>query len=245
MHSLILWCTDWIWCDDLLLIFVLSWPQHENWKYHHLFLFLPQQENWKYQHFFLNFTTSSCCSSCSVNTQSLIHTFSTDDHSWKLKLQGPVMIMLPLHVLLELVEAAMTFSHSYFFPRWSYSQRRQFLWYLCLVNEVKLKYVLFSPFSDDEHYQWIKSAATVTGRGRPPNLLQKPLTNRLLLQLELLWLECKKSWDEISSFLPRVVDQESLQKFQAFNVKLEIEAAGKLAADQSPLTMRHQLSRTC
>ena len=91
----------------------------------------------------------------------------------------------------------------------------------------------FSPFSDNEHYQRMKSAATMTGRGRPLNLLQKPLTNRLLLQLELLQLECKKSWDEIPSFLPRVVDQESLQKFQGFNVKLEIEAARKLATDQS------------
>ena len=80
----------------------------------------------------------------------------------------------------------------------------------------------------------MKSAATVTGRGRPPNLQQKPLTNRLLLQLELLRLECHKSWNEISSFLPRVADQESQQKFQGqgFNVKLEIEAARKLAANQ-------------
>ena len=105
------------------------------------------------------------------------------------------------------------------------------------MNEVKIKIYFFffsSPFSDDEHYQQMKSAATVTGRGRPPNLLQKPRMNRLLLQLELLGLECNKSWGEISSFLPRVADQESVQKFQGqgFNVKLKIEAARKLAANQ-------------
>ena len=79
----------------------------------------------------------------------------------------------------------------------------------------------------------MKSAATVAGRGRPPNLPAEA-TNRLLLQLELLQLECKKSWDEISFFLPRVVDQESLQKFQGFNVKLEIEAARNYAPPTLP-----------
>ena len=58
------------------------------------------------------------------------------------------MTMLPLHVLLELVEVAVTFSHSYFFPQMITFTGRLSANFdgECLVNEVKIKMCAFFSF---------------------------------------------------------------------------------------------------
>ncbi|KAL8569266.1 hypothetical protein ACOMHN_029887 [Nucella lapillus] len=69
-------------------------------------------------------------------------------------------------------------------------------------------------------------ASIASSRGRPPKLQQQTLTNKLLLQFELLRTECQKSWDEVLNFAEKIVNfnQPSLQ---GLNLKTEIEAVAK------------------
>ncbi|KAK7103602.1 hypothetical protein V1264_018470 [Littorina saxatilis] len=87
------------------------------------------------------------------------------------------------------------------------------------VEEIK-------PILDDAHFQQMKSAFTATGRGRPPKLQLVPLTNKLLLQLDLLRLETGRDWSDLVSFLPKVFDVNLLQGLE---IKAEIEGTVKEA----------------
>ena len=85
----------------------------------------------------------------------------------------------------------------------------------------------FIMFSIDENLYCIETVfITPTGQGRPPKLLPVPLTNKLLLQLEFLWLEASQSWDDLFSLcmIMKVTEDDPLQ---GISWKSEIEAVVK------------------
>ena len=64
------------------------------------------------------------------------------------------------------------------------------------------------------------------GRGRKIALQQLPLTNKLLLRVNLLHQTCQKSWEEISSLFDTVTEQELLHT----SLKSEVNRANRGAA---------------
>ena len=70
----------------------------------------------------------------------------------------------------------------------------------------------------------MKAVFTTSRKRWPPKIVAQPLTNKLLLQLELLHLETQKSWLELIAFSSKVINVEQLQ---GLSLKSEIEAAVK------------------
>ena len=64
------------------------------------------------------------------------------------------------------------------------------------------------------------------GRRRKIALRQLPLTNKLLLQVNLLHQTCQKSWEEISSLFNTITEQELLHT----SLKSEVNRANRSAA---------------
>ena len=66
--------------------------------------------------------------------------------------------------------------------------------------------------TDDEDFQRMQQFLVAEGRGRKIALRQLPLTNKLLLQVNLLRQTCQKSWEEISSLFDVVKGSFRLQR---------------------------------
>ena len=81
-------------------------------------------------------------------------------------------------------------------------------------------------FTDDEDFQRMQRFLVAEGRGRKIALRQLPLTNKLLLQANLLRQTCRKSWEEISSLFDTVTEQELLHT----SLKSEVNRANRGAA---------------
>ena len=81
-------------------------------------------------------------------------------------------------------------------------------------------------FTDDEDFQRMQRFLVAEGRRRKIALRQLPLTNKLLLQVNLLHQTCQKSWEEISSLFNTVTEQELLHT----SLKSEVNRANRGAA---------------